>query len=1396
MPSIDVSNTYFSLESGLLPDFAPYYAAFGFGSNLDFTPLDELTIDDKATIIFSLFQFQSISAPSSAIPPNREIVLQAQPDGTFTDVTASLFGSIVSPLTGLSLSGLLVGASIGDINGDGRSDVVIIENREDGRPDSNGPHGAANVQIELSNPDGTYSLITLPTPIHGDENLQVTPSADGIEIIAPTAPSNNTSLTDPTGVLAVTVNPIYDFNVTTRQFLIVGSIPSDGFGFNSINSNEVVTLTNYYPSPLGSDGGIGFAVAVAAKDDAGQWSFVSYDASYTPHVVSNFIGDVFSRNIFDTILGTKVFDALVYMDGTFSPIVSGAVVYVTSVRGYAIAAERSDGNYYESDGTAFQHYQFWSVSGGAIFTPPIHLIGENTAASGNQVQFLDLLHNGLTDFVESNVSNGGRPDVYLNDGAGDLFYVDLSQLPDSGLGYSDGIFADVNSDGKYDLIYQPYGESAANASNAQPVIFYGLKNLTITQDVTIADRHGGTVLVTWSGNDTIYDTGANPTLPTHIDAGAGSNTAVYSGDWSQYFVRVNGDGSVTVSDVPGDGLVQVRDTLVNIQTLQFADRSVSVTELAAMPAVTAVVATPPTGVFDAGKTVTYSLDLSGAVTVTGAPTLTLIDGETAAYVGGSGSSVLTFSYTVSAGDANTGSLTARAVNLNGGSIENGGHVSANLSLSGLSQSGPQIDTIPPTVTAIVESPPSGALTTGQTATVALTLSKAVTVTGAPILMLNDGGIATYSGGSGTTALSFSYTVGAADTNVASLAATAVNLSGGTIRDAAGNASSLSLSGLNQAGPQIEHPAAQLTAAFTNVLIASPTSTLATTPTIGTPSGPITNPIYTFAQALPGLISSVTGGTTTMAAALNTLEHDADASTTVATIAYQFFTGGIPSQGGYGFLVNGTSNPNDLDSPYYAQFNIQNRYINFAANLGKFGDGKDFFTANYGSLSLQDAMTKAYTEIFGFAPAPGKIAGILASPVPGVGTIADYFAFYGTDGVNGIGTKAAAVGWLMTVAVQADLGTYATANDGFLAALALGAGQYASNMLTNYPTMTVAQAAAVQDQVVHGAAITNPLQVADTAANVTASLDPLQALAATGKLTSISLTDPSARPMAITGAQVDSDAGALGKITGDYVLNVSGASAADAAALQANPHVAAFTLSDTAARVAAALDGLSSDAKLSAIALTDADPLTITAAQLTGDPRALGQLPSTYTLAVSGVSVANIASLETDNHVTSISVSDTAAAISTHLDALSSDAKVTSINLTDDNPLTIFETVENQLGLRAIGLLTGAYALAIVGRSGLINGFGLVGANHNTIDHFSTPGSSIDAVDMNSQSLTATFAEGAAGTSGDLLVSDGTLTVEVTLIGQFDPAGFSGAASAAGFVLGSDGASGTMITWHH
>src|SRR5258708_3896764 len=133
-------------------------------------------------------------------------------------------------------------------------------------------------------------------------------------------------------------------------------------------------------------------------------------------------------------------------------------------------------------------------------------------------------------------------------------------------------------------------------------------------------------------------------------------------------------------------------------------------------------------------------------------------------------------HTVGAGDGSTSALAITQVNLpNGATVRDAASNAANLSGALTTLTGLQIDTTTPAVTMVVASPASGTEVPGNTITLTLNLSEAVTVTGTPTLTLNDGGTATYTGGSGTNALTFSYTVGASDSRVSALAITQAHL---------------------------------------------------------------------------------------------------------------------------------------------------------------------------------------------------------------------------------------------------------------------------------------------------------------------------------------------------------------------------------------------------------------------------------------------------------------------------------------------------------------------------------------------------------------------------------------------------------------------------------------------
>lgn len=181
-----------------------------------------------------------------------------------------------------------------------------------------------------------------------------------------------------------------------------------------------------------------------------------------------------------------------------------------------------------------------------------------------------------------------------------------------------------------------------------------------------------------------------------------------------------------------------------------------------------------------------------------------------------------------------------------------------------------------------------------------------------------------------------------------------------------------------------------------------------------------------AEPITKSLATAMAAGTSYADAIHQVSKAALSTSAVAVLAYQFFTGKTPTAAGMDYLVNPDGvNANNLNSAYYQSFNLENRYINFAVNLGKIGEGAARFSADYGGLSLFDATRKAYATIFGLTPTDEKVRALIDGRT-------DYFAAYGRDGADGLGTKAAMVGWLMAEAGKADIGVYAKSAEAFFA----------------------------------------------------------------------------------------------------------------------------------------------------------------------------------------------------------------------------------------------------------------------------------------------------------------------------------------------------------------------------
>jgi hypothetical protein len=335
--------------------------------------------------------------------------------------------------------------------------------------------------------------------------------------------------------------------------------------------------------------------------------------------------------------------------------------------------------------------------------------------------------------------------------------------------------------------------------------------VNFSENVTVVTTGGTPTLTLNDGGTATYASGSGTSALTfNHTVAAGQNTP----DLTVTALNLNGG---TIKDAAGNTAVVTGAATNPAGTLQIDTAASTVSSVAT----SGTGITSGTGSLNAGKVVTLTVNFNENVVVAGGtPTLTLNDGGVATYTGGSGTSALAFNYTVAAGQ-NTPDLTVTAFNLNAATIKD---VAGNTAVVTGAVANPagtlKIDTTAATVSSVVTSGPgitsgNGTLGVGSVVTLTANFSEAAVVTttgGTPTLTLNDGGIATYSGGSGTTALAFTYTV-AAGQNTPDLTVTAANLNGGTITDTAGNA-------------------AVLTGAVTN-----PAGTL----TISTPAGPMAAP---------------------------------------------------------------------------------------------------------------------------------------------------------------------------------------------------------------------------------------------------------------------------------------------------------------------------------------------------------------------------------------------------------------------------------------------------------------------------------------------------------------------------------------------------------------------------
>ena len=385
------------------------------------------------------------------------------------------------------------------------------------------------------------------------------------------------------------------------------------------------------------------------------------------------------------------------------------------------------------------------------------------------------------------------------------------------------------------------------------------------------------------------------------------------------------------------------------------------------------------------------------------------------------------------------------------------------------------------------------------------------------------------------------------------------------------------------------------------------------------------------------------------------------------------------------------------------------------SLGSDGKVTSIAVSDSNPLTLTEAQFTNASDDAGLAKMTGAytvdISGVLVSQVATVEAVT------GLGGTPTLSIAVAASGSHITDSALQSLGadsnvTSITVTSGAISLTesqftgtpeGLGLAKLIGSYTVDVTGVTVAQVGTVEAVTSLGGTPTLSIAVSDLGANITDAA--LAGLGSDSKVTSISVSD--SNPITLTEAQftgAPEDAG-LAKMAGTYTVDVTGVTVAEVSTVEGvtglgGTPTLSIAVSDAASAITGALSTLGSDSKVTSITVNESNPITLAEATFVSDSAGLAKMAGSYTVDVTGVTVANVSTVEGitlgGTPTLSIAVSDAASAVSAALATLGSDGDVTSIALTGGT-ITITEANYTSASYDAgLAKMTGSYIVDVQG----------------------------------------------------------------------------------------------------
>jgi hypothetical protein len=195
-----------------------------------------------------------------------------------------------------------------------------------------------------------------------------------------------------------------------------------------------------------------------------------------------------------------------------------------------------------------------------------------------------------------------------------------------------------------------------------------------------------------------------------------------------------------------------------------------------------------------------------------------------------------------------------------------------------------------------------------------------------------------------------------------------------------------------------------------------------------------------------------------------------------------------------------------------------------------------------------------------------------------------------------------------------------------------------------------------------------ISVKDTASQISGNFDKLMALGT--KLKAITQNDSANLKLSMTQWNAAAAAPTLTKVSGNYKVDLSAASATQAQSFVDNDKIGLIAVTDTAANISGKLDVLTANSKISTLALSNpSTPVSVTMTQFGADAALLAKFQGGYGFAVTQATTADLSTVFANAHVVSAEVQGTANEIQSTgtLDALmQNSSRIKTLKLTGDD----------------------------------------------------------------------------------------------------------------------------------